>query len=116
MWQEWVTRVDARTTLAWKCINDSRHVTDMVELLPMSMKVLNMYPDNVGTWLFHCHVNDHIQGGMMALYTVEKINATQSNNTTGENLKIGLTTDTANPTTGQPTNLKVDFIDGRPIQ
>ena len=87
--------------------------TDMVELLPMSMKVLDMYPDNVGTWLFHCHVNDHIQGGMMALYTVEKNNGTQSNNTTGENLKIGLTTDTANPTTGQPTNLKVDFIDGQ---
>lgn len=44
--------------------------TDMVELLPMSMKVLDMYPDNAGTWLYHCHVNDHIQAGMLALYTV----------------------------------------------
>lgn len=44
--------------------------TDMVELLPMSMKTLDMYPDNVGTWLYHCHVNDHILAGMLALYTV----------------------------------------------
>ncbi len=44
--------------------------TDMVELLPMSMKVLDMYPDDAGTWLYHCHVNDHIQAGMLALYKV----------------------------------------------
>jgi FtsP/CotA-like multicopper oxidase with cupredoxin domain len=24
----------------------------------------------VGTWLYHCHVNDHIIAGMMALFTV----------------------------------------------
>jgi FtsP/CotA-like multicopper oxidase with cupredoxin domain len=46
--------------------------TDMVELLPMSMKVLDMYPDNSGTWLYHCHVNDHILAGMQALFTVTK--------------------------------------------
>lgn len=45
--------------------------TDMVELLPMSMKVLDMYPDNVGTWLYHCHVNDHISAGMLSLFTVK---------------------------------------------
>lgn len=44
--------------------------TDMAELLPMSMKVLDMYPDNPGTWLLHCHVNDHIMTGMLSLYTV----------------------------------------------
>jgi FtsP/CotA-like multicopper oxidase with cupredoxin domain len=44
--------------------------TDMAELLPMSMKVLDMYPDNTGTWLYHCHVNDHLQAGMIALYKV----------------------------------------------
>jgi FtsP/CotA-like multicopper oxidase with cupredoxin domain len=43
---------------------------DMVELLPMSMKVLDMTPDNPGTWLYHCHVNDHIQAGMQALFTI----------------------------------------------
>ena len=45
--------------------------TDMVELLPMSMKILDMYPDNVGTWLYHCHVNDHISAGMLSLFTIQ---------------------------------------------
>lgn len=44
--------------------------TDMVELMPMSMKVLDMYPDNTGTWLYHCHVNDHLTAGMLSLFTV----------------------------------------------
>lgn len=44
--------------------------TDMVELLPGSMKVLDMQPDNPGIWLYHCHVNDHIPGGMLARFTV----------------------------------------------
>lgn len=43
---------------------------DMLELLPGSMKVVNMQPDDPGTWLYHCHVNDHITAGMLALYTV----------------------------------------------
>lgn len=44
---------------------------DMLELLPGSMKVFDMRPDDPGTWLYHCHVNDHIKAGMLALYTVE---------------------------------------------
>lgn len=44
--------------------------SDIVELLPASMKVFDMIPDADGTWLFHCHVNDHISAGMLALYTV----------------------------------------------
>jgi FtsP/CotA-like multicopper oxidase with cupredoxin domain len=44
--------------------------TDMVDLLPAMMKTMNMVPDNPGTWLFHCHVNDHLDGGMVALFTV----------------------------------------------
>ena len=43
---------------------------DGVELMPMSMKTVDLVPDALGTWLFHCHVNDHIIGGMMALFTV----------------------------------------------
>jgi FtsP/CotA-like multicopper oxidase with cupredoxin domain len=43
---------------------------DMVELLPGSMKTVDMAPDNPGIWLLHCHVNDHITAGMMALFTV----------------------------------------------
>jgi FtsP/CotA-like multicopper oxidase with cupredoxin domain len=45
--------------------------TDVLEILPASMKVLDMVPDNPGTWLFHCHVNDHLDAGMIALFTVE---------------------------------------------
>jgi len=44
--------------------------TDTVSLTPMAMAVADMVPDNVGTWLFHCHVNEHFQGGMAALFTV----------------------------------------------
>jgi len=43
---------------------------DMVHLEPMMMVVADMIPDNVGTWLFHCHVTDHIEGGMQTLFTV----------------------------------------------
>ena len=44
--------------------------TDMVHLEPMMMVQADMIPDNVGTWLFHCHVNDHIEGGMQTLFQV----------------------------------------------
>lgn len=44
--------------------------TDTVELLPASMKTLNMTINNLGTWMYHCHVNDHIAAGMTALYNV----------------------------------------------
>ena len=44
--------------------------TDTVSLAPMSMGVADMVPDNVGTWLFHCHVNEHFEGGMVDRFTV----------------------------------------------
>jgi manganese oxidase len=44
---------------------------DVIELLPASMKVVDMLPDNPGVWMLHCHVNDHIIAGMQALYTVQ---------------------------------------------
>src|SRR5215471_12045966 len=47
----------------------ARHV-DVVELLPGSMATADMIADNPGTWLFHCHVSDHMEGGMMATYTI----------------------------------------------
>ena len=49
----------------------SNHMrTDMIQMTPMGMAVADMIADNVGTWLFHCHVNDHFEGGMQALYRV----------------------------------------------
>jgi manganese oxidase len=44
--------------------------TDLIELLPGSMRVLDMRPDNPGIWLYHCHVNDHITAGMLARFQV----------------------------------------------
>ena len=34
------------------------------------LMVADMRPDDLGTWLFHCHVNGHIRAGMLALYHV----------------------------------------------
>jgi manganese oxidase len=44
--------------------------TDIVQLLPGMMLVADMIPDIVGAWLYHCHVNDHIDAGMLATFAV----------------------------------------------
>ena len=44
--------------------------TDVLSLLPATMAVADMTPDDPGSWLYHCHVADHISAGMLALYTV----------------------------------------------
>ena len=44
---------------------------DTVELLPASLKTIDIALDNPGVWLYHCHVNDHIKAGMLSLFTVE---------------------------------------------
>ncbi|HEY2029428.1 MAG TPA: multicopper oxidase domain-containing protein [Myxococcales bacterium] len=46
--------------------------TDTVGLLPATTEVVDMRPDDAGTWMFHCHVADHMAGGMMTRYTVEE--------------------------------------------
>lgn len=30
-----------------------------------------MIPDDAGTWMVHCHVNDHFDAGMLASYIVD---------------------------------------------
>ncbi len=44
--------------------------TDVVELLPASMVSVTMVPKSVGTWLFHCHVEDHMEAGMTTRWRV----------------------------------------------
>jgi FtsP/CotA-like multicopper oxidase with cupredoxin domain len=44
--------------------------TDVIALSPAQMVTVDMVPDNLGTWLYHCHVSDHMHGGMTALYKV----------------------------------------------
>ena len=46
---------------------------DVVELLPASSLVVNMQPDAAGKWMYHCHVDDHMQAGMSALYNVKPV-------------------------------------------
>ena len=43
---------------------------DVVNLLPATMVTADMVPDDPGTWLFHCHVNDHLTAGMITRYRV----------------------------------------------
>jgi FtsP/CotA-like multicopper oxidase with cupredoxin domain len=47
------------------------HRTDVVPLAQAEMETADMVPDNVGTWMYHCHVDEHMVMGMMALYKVE---------------------------------------------
>ncbi len=51
-------------------VRHGAHNTDVVELLPGTMTSADMVADNPGTWLFHCHVSDHLESGMMATYTI----------------------------------------------
>jgi FtsP/CotA-like multicopper oxidase with cupredoxin domain len=48
----------------------SGQTTDVISLLPASMQTVDMTPDNEGIWMFHCHVVDHMNAGMMATYIV----------------------------------------------
>jgi hypothetical protein len=51
-------------------VTEAGRNTDVIELLPGSMKTVDMLADNPGTWMFHCHVEDHMEAGMMAVYTI----------------------------------------------
>lgn len=51
-------------------VTDGKRNTDVIELLPGSMQTVDMLADNPGSWMFHCHVDDHMEAGMMAIYTI----------------------------------------------
>jgi FtsP/CotA-like multicopper oxidase with cupredoxin domain len=65
------TEVDLHTP-HWhgNTVTEMGHRTDVVSLLPATMAMVDMVPDDPGVWLFHCHVNDHILAGMSTLYEV----------------------------------------------
>jgi FtsP/CotA-like multicopper oxidase with cupredoxin domain len=44
----------------------------VLQLGPMDMRVVDMIPDNPGTWLLNCDVNVHLDAGMEAQYKVLK--------------------------------------------
>jgi len=45
--------------------------TDVIELVPGSMISVDMTAENPGTWLYHCHVADHVTAGMITTYTIK---------------------------------------------
>jgi FtsP/CotA-like multicopper oxidase with cupredoxin domain len=45
--------------------------TDVVQLLPATMLTVDMNADNPGEWMYHCHVADHIDAGMLTSYQIE---------------------------------------------
>uniref|UniRef100_A0A8D2KXT3 ferroxidase n=1 Tax=Varanus komodoensis TaxID=61221 RepID=A0A8D2KXT3_VARKO len=46
------------------------HRADVVSLFPATFITADMTAENVGKWLLACQVNDHIQAGMMGLYSI----------------------------------------------
>ena len=47
-----------------------KHHTDIFSILPAQFVTADMVPDRAGTWMFHCHIDEHMEGGMMAMYQV----------------------------------------------
>ena len=47
-----------------------KHHTDIFSILPAQFVTADMVPDRVGTWMFHCHIDEHMEMGMMAMYHV----------------------------------------------
>ena len=51
---------------------DGLRNTDSQILGPSTTLTVEYTEDNPGEWLYHCHVTDHMQGGMMGLYRVRR--------------------------------------------
>uniref|UniRef100_A0A8C3LGQ5 ferroxidase n=1 Tax=Chrysolophus pictus TaxID=9089 RepID=A0A8C3LGQ5_CHRPC len=50
---------------------ERHHRVDTINLFPATFIDALMIPRNPGEWLLSCQVNDHIEGGMQALFKVE---------------------------------------------
>ena len=40
---------------------DNGKRTDVVSLMQAQMVTVDMVPDNPGIWMFHCHIDDHME-------------------------------------------------------
>jgi FtsP/CotA-like multicopper oxidase with cupredoxin domain len=45
--------------------------TDVIFISSAQMETVDMVPDDPGTWMYHCHFDEHMRAGMTALYKVE---------------------------------------------
>lgn len=43
---------------------------DVVQLGPSNATSFDFVADNPGKWLYHCHVTDHMMGGMVGMYVI----------------------------------------------
>ena len=46
------------------------HEGDVIEVFPGTYETVEMFAENPGTWLIHCHVSEHVRDGMVATYTI----------------------------------------------
>jgi manganese oxidase len=51
-------------------LSESNQVTDNIQLGPGMYATFEFLEDNPGSWLVHCHVPDHMEGGMLTRYDV----------------------------------------------
>ncbi|XP_050977293.1 ferroxidase HEPHL1 isoform X1 [Labeo rohita] len=49
---------------------DRGHRVDVLSLFSATFATAQMVPATIGTWLLNCQVNDHLKGGMQALFKV----------------------------------------------
>ncbi len=65
------TEVDMHT-MHWHGITVLHHDNrkDVVQMAPATTETVDFTADNPGTWMLHCHVNDHITAGMMTKFTI----------------------------------------------
>ena len=57
---------------------------DELNVIPGTVRTLDMEPDAVGVWMAHCHVNHHIHAGMITTYEVVLANKKIDPNLTGQ--------------------------------
>jgi FtsP/CotA-like multicopper oxidase with cupredoxin domain len=59
-------------TAHWHGKTVTRHgrSEDVIPLLPAETETVTMLADNPGTWMFQCHVAEHLEAGMMATYRI----------------------------------------------
>jgi manganese oxidase len=52
--------------------------TDLIPILPGEQIEALMVPDDPGIWLLHCHLDDHLAGGMVTRYQVVNVTSDTS--------------------------------------
>lgn len=53
-----------------RVVEEGRRRTDVVELMPASMKVADLVADDPGSWMLHCHVAEHMKEGMFMRFVI----------------------------------------------